>query len=90
MAGIGPWRTCATCSHRAIYTPSRRSPNHLADAITASRNNSHGIELLVIDNDYYKTCVVDYHGGDRFPHLVRDETKPDYLGQILQPAARRE
>lgn len=84
QAGIMPGMKVAGINGR-LYTP-----DHLADAITASRNNSQGIELLVIDNDYYKTCVVDYHGGDRFPHLVRDETKPDYLGQILQPAARRE
>jgi hypothetical protein len=28
---------------------------------------------------------VDYHGGLRYAHLVRDESKPDYLSDILKP-----
>lgn len=54
----------------------------LADAIAASRDSSQPISLLVVIDGYYKTCPVDYHGGKRYPHLVRDESKPDYLGQL--------
>jgi hypothetical protein len=25
---------------------------------------------------------VDYHGGLRYAHIERDESKPDYLGEI--------
>jgi hypothetical protein len=37
----------------------------------------------VVD-DYYKTCNVDYHGGSRYPHLIRDESKPDYLDDLAK------
>ena len=29
--------------------------------------------------------MLDYHGGEKFPHLVRDETKPDLLTDIIKP-----
>jgi hypothetical protein len=27
---------------------------------------------------------VDYHGGSRYPHLIRDESKPDYLDDLAK------
>jgi len=59
----------------------------LDDAIKASKDNSEPIRLLVIDEDYYKTVTVDYHGGERYPHLVRVESKPDYLDDLIKPRA---
>ena len=56
----------------------------LEDAIKASKDNSQPISLLVVIDDYYKTCAVDYHGGERYPHLVRDESKPDYLDELAK------
>jgi hypothetical protein len=41
--------------------------------------------LLVENTDYYKTYKLDYHGGEMYPHLVRDESKPDLLSDILKP-----
>jgi hypothetical protein len=32
---------------------------------------------------------VDYHGGERYPHLVRDESKPDLLSAITAPMVKR-
>ncbi|HLV96110.1 MAG TPA: hypothetical protein VKS44_13030 [Candidatus Acidoferrales bacterium] len=57
----------------------------LEDAIKASKDNSQPISLLVVIDDYYKTCNIDYHGGERYPHLVRDESKPDYLDELGKP-----
>jgi predicted metalloprotease with PDZ domain len=64
------------------------TPDILDDAIKASKSNSRPIELLVIVNDYYKTCSVDYHDGERYPHLIRIPDKPDYLDDLLKPEAR--
>ena len=60
----------------------------LNDAVMGSAKSQGPIELLVVNDDYYKTCLVDYHGGPRAPRLVRDDSKPDYLDQLLQPLAR--
>jgi len=55
----------------------------LEDAIAAAESSSAPITLLVVDDDYYRTAEVDYHGGDRFPHLVREPGKPDYLDELI-------
>ena len=35
--------------------------------------------------DQYKTVRVDYHDGLKYPHLVRDKSKPDTLTELLKP-----
>jgi len=57
----------------------------LQDALKASKSGSQGLELLVENTDYYKTFKIDYHGGEKYPHLVRDESKPDILTEIIKP-----
>ena len=59
----------------------------LEDAIKDSKDAANPIVLLVIVDDYYKTAAIDYHGGQRYPHLVRDETKPDYLDDLIKAHA---
>jgi predicted metalloprotease with PDZ domain len=58
----------------------------LKDAITAARTDRKPIELLVKNQDEYKTCAVDYHEGLQYPHLER-AGGPDYLSGII--AAKR-
>ncbi len=57
----------------------------LEDAIKASKDSSAPITLLVVDDDYYRTATIPYHGGERYPHLVRDDSKPDYLDELIKP-----
>jgi predicted metalloprotease with PDZ domain len=56
----------------------------LEDAIKAAKDTDKPITLLVIVDYYYQTSKINYHGGERFPHLVRDEAKPDYLDEIIK------
>ena len=56
----------------------------LHDALCATRNSSEPLELLIENTDYYKVFKIDYHGGEKFPHLVRDESKPDLLSDIIK------
>ena len=37
------------------------------------------------NEDYFKTCVLDYHEGEKYPHLERIKSKPDILTEILKP-----
>ena len=80
-AGVTSGMTIAGVNGR-VYTP-----DILEDAIKAAQNNAEPIRLLVIDQDYYKDVEVDYHGGDRYPHLERVESKPDYLDDLIKPHA---
>ena len=61
----------------------------LREAIRAAKSDSAPIELLVKNGEYYKTYRVDYHGGERYPHLVREEGTPDLLTQIITPLAKK-
>jgi predicted metalloprotease with PDZ domain len=57
----------------------------LRTAVKAAGTNSAPIELLVENEDYFKSCKLDYHEGEKYPRLERDATKPDLLKAILQP-----
>jgi predicted metalloprotease with PDZ domain len=77
-AGIGPGMKVVAVNGR------RFSPDVLRDAIKAAKNSNATVDLLVENTDYYKTYKLDYHGGEMYPHLVRDESKPDLLTEILK------
>ena len=61
--------------------------NHdlLEDAIKAAKDSSQPIALLVVVDEYIRTCTINYHGGAQFPHLVRGNDKPDYLDELIKP-----
>jgi len=60
----------------------------LEDAIKSSaKDQSLPITLLYVDDEYIHTAAVNYHGGERSPHLVRDDAKPDYLDELIKPHA---
>jgi predicted metalloprotease with PDZ domain len=59
----------------------------LEDAIKEAKDTSKPITLLVVVDDYFQTSTINYHGGDRYPHLVRDNAKPDYLDDIIKARA---
>jgi predicted metalloprotease with PDZ domain len=46
------------------------------------------LELIVANGDFFQTVKIDYHDGERYAHLVRDESKPDMLTQIANPKAK--
>jgi predicted metalloprotease with PDZ domain len=75
-AGVGPGMKLIGVNGRHY------SSDILRDALKAAKTGIEPIELLVENTDYYKVFKLDYHGGERYPHLVRDETKPDLLTDI--------
>jgi predicted metalloprotease with PDZ domain len=77
-AGIGPGMKVIAVNGRKF------SADVLHDALKAAKTNTAPIELLVENTDYYKTFKLNYREGDKFPHLVRDDSKPDLLSAILK------
>jgi predicted metalloprotease with PDZ domain len=77
-AGIGPGMKLVGVNGRKFST------EVLHDALKTGKTSSEPLELLVENTDYYKTYKLDYHGGEKYPHLVRDESKPDLLTDILK------
>ncbi|MFJ6024519.1 M61 family metallopeptidase [Brevundimonas sp. NPDC092305] len=60
----------------------------IAEAITASKNNTTQIEMMLRKGERFRTIRFDYHGGLRYPHLERIAGTPDRLGDILSPRRR--
>ena len=78
QAGIGPGMKLVAVNGR------RFSGDVLRDALKAGKNNTEPLQLLIENTEYYKTYKLDYHGGEKYPHLVRDESKADLLSEIIK------
>lgn len=78
VAGIGPGMKLLAVNGR------RFTPDVLHDALMAAKNGSEPLQLLMENTEYFNTYKIDYHGGERYPHLVREESKPDLLSDIIR------
>jgi predicted metalloprotease with PDZ domain len=77
-SGIGPGMKIIAVNGRSF------SPDIWHDAILAAKTSRSPIELIVENTEYFRVIKLDYHGGEKFPHLVRDESKPDLLTEIYR------
>ncbi len=81
-AGIAPGMKIISVNGRAWST------DVIHEAIASSKTNSASIEFVVENGSFQETYKVNYHGGERYPHLERDSTKPDVLGELIKSRAR--
>ncbi len=77
-AGIGPGMKIVAVNGR------RFSPAAWRDAMQAAKTSPSPIELIVENTDYFRVVKLDYHLGEKYPHLVRDASKPDLLTEIYR------
>jgi predicted metalloprotease with PDZ domain len=63
------------------------SPDILRDAIARAKKSQDPIELLAQNGDFFQTYRVDYHGGERYPHLEPITGKADLLTEISKMKA---
>jgi predicted metalloprotease with PDZ domain len=61
------------------------SPELLREAVAAAKGVSQPIELLVENTGVMETFKLDYHDGERYPHLVRNASVADLLTPIFSP-----
>jgi predicted metalloprotease with PDZ domain len=78
LAGIGPGMKVTAVNGRRYALPILR------EAVRAAKSIAEPIELLIENGELGKTYKLDYHDGERFPHLERDASKPDLLEQIVK------
>jgi predicted metalloprotease with PDZ domain len=81
-AGLSPGMTVVAVDGKA-YTPSV-----LRDAVTVAKTRKTPIQLLVNNEGALQTFSLDYHGGQVYPHLTRDNSKPDLLTQTITPLTK--
>jgi len=82
-AGVSPSTKLIAVNGRQYY------PVVLRDAVQAAVTKTGPIELLVKNGEYYQTFKIDYHGGEMYPHLTRDDTKADVLSKIIEPMVKK-
>jgi predicted metalloprotease with PDZ domain len=81
QAGLAPGMLLVAINGRRWY------PDLLRDAIRRAKDSKEPIELLIQNGDYYHTYDVDYHLGERYPHLEVISGKPDVLTEIAKMKA---
>jgi predicted metalloprotease with PDZ domain len=64
----------------------RWTPEILREAVRRAKGGKEPMELLVENEEYFHNYRVDYHGGERYPHLERNG-KPDLLSEIARMKA---
>lgn len=82
-AGIAPGMKIIAVGGR------RFTPERFRDALRASVASTEPIELLAEGGDMFRTYRLDYHGGERYPHLARDPDRPDLLSDTIRPLMPR-
>ena len=81
IAGIAP-------GMRLIAVNGRKwSPENLRNAIRRVKDSKDSIDLLAQNGDFFATYSVDYHGGERYPHLEPISGKTDLLSEIARMKA---
>src|SRR5271169_4231143 len=80
-AGIGPGMKIVAVNGAQYSSEAMRG------AIEAAKTTTEPMQLIVANGAQFRTFSVDYHGGLRYPHIVREEGRPDYLGEITHALA---
>jgi predicted metalloprotease with PDZ domain len=79
QSGIGPGMKLVAVNGR------KWTPEILHEALKAAQGSAQPVDLLVENAQFFKTYSVDYHDGEKNPHLERVGDQPDLLGDILKP-----
>jgi predicted metalloprotease with PDZ domain len=81
-AGLAPGFKIIAVNGREFTLPLLRA------AIKDAVGNGPGIDLIVENTGYFKMVTLNYHGGERYPHLERVSGTPDRLDDILKPMTK--
>ncbi|MFQ5700708.1 MAG: M61 family metallopeptidase [Acidobacteriota bacterium] len=57
----------------------------LHEALRTTREAPGPLELLADNGGFMRTFRIDYHEGERYPHLEREASAPDVLSRIIAP-----
>ncbi len=78
--GVTPGSTITFVNGHAFSLDQMREA--IRDAAASSEN---GIELITKSGGSTRTLNVDYHDGEKYPRLERDEKKMDWIEAIVKP-----
>ncbi len=81
-AGLAPGFQIIAVNGRAF------TPGLLRTAIQDAAGSGPPIDLIVENTGYFKLVTLNYHGGEKYPQLVRVNNVPDRLDDILEPMTK--
>jgi predicted metalloprotease with PDZ domain len=81
-SGLGPGMKIIAVNGRKF------SKDVMHAALRAGIKSQQPLAFLAENGEYFNTYQVDYHGGDKYPHLVRVEGQADLLGDITKPMTK--
>jgi predicted metalloprotease with PDZ domain len=81
-AGLGPGMKIVAVNGR------QASDELLRQAIRDAKDNGPPVELIIENTGYFKVVKIDYHGGEKYPHLVREANARATLDDILKPMTK--
>jgi predicted metalloprotease with PDZ domain len=81
-AGLAPGMTVIGVNDKKF------SPQRLHDALADSVARRK-VDLLLLEGEEFRKVILDYGDGPKYLVLVRHESKPDLLSEILKPAYGR-
>jgi predicted metalloprotease with PDZ domain len=81
-AGVAPASKLIAVNNRQ-YTPTV-----LREAVQKTASTTEPLEILIKVGEFYEVHRIDYHGGERYPHLERDPANPDLLSAIIAPLVK--
>jgi predicted metalloprotease with PDZ domain len=61
------------------------SKDLIGAALKAGLHNQQPLSLLAENGEYYNTYQVNYHEGERYPHLIRVEGQANLLDEMIKP-----
>ena len=59
----------------------------LKQAVRGAKGTTDPIELIVSNDNEFRTVRLDYHDGEKYPRLERVQGTPDLLDEIIKPLA---
>jgi predicted metalloprotease with PDZ domain len=78
-AGLGPGTNVVAVNGHGF------TPDVLKQAIRDARGTTKPIEMIVSNDNEFRTVQLDYHDGEKYPRLERVEGTPDLLDEIVKP-----
>jgi len=82
QAGLGPGMKIIAVNGR------QATDDLLHQGIRDAKASGPDVELIVQNTGYFKVVKINYHGGEKYPHLVRDSGRRARLDNILKPMTR--
>ncbi len=80
-AGLGPGTKVVAVNGHG-YTA-----DVLKQAVRGAKGTTDPIELIVSNDNEFRTVRLDYHDGEKYPRLERVQGTPDLLDEIIKPLA---